>query len=141
MIKTITHAFFLLLLLAFTAEARAQDTTRSREEMQARIAAQLAEVQERLQLTDEQAGQVRPILQEGMQQRRALLQQFQEAHGGRRYRQALRRLRKNLQQIQEETEAKLRPVLTEEQMTEYRQIQDERRARLREEMRQRRSNA
>lgn len=104
----------------------------------------LEDARRRLNLTDEQVEQVRPILRSGFQ---AMLEVFQK-HGiepGERsgttdrigLRQ-LRRLRRDLDAVRKQTLKHLDGVLTAAQLKTYKQIQEERRKALRERLRQRR---
>jgi Spy/CpxP family protein refolding chaperone len=73
----------------------------------------VARLTEPLDLTDEQQGQVRQILEERFAERREL----RAAH------------HEEMETLREETEGKLAEVLTAEQMDELRQLREERRAR------------
>ena len=81
-----------------------------------------AAMKERLNLTEEQAAKVGPIIDESTNKRRNMMQQQREQGFGRGG-----AMRHELQIIQEDTEQQLAAVLTEKQMEEYRRIQHERR--------------
>ena len=109
------------------------------EELRQRLEAARA----RLDLTDEQVEQVRPILQSGFE---AMLEVFEE-HGidiqdrsgsARRLRfRQLRRLQRDLQAVRERTIEDLDGVLSDAQLEVYKQIQEENRQEMRERFRQR----
>ena len=85
---------------------------------------QLSELRERLALTDEQAEQVRPILEESREKMLALRDKFQ---GQGRSRSNMQSFRAEIEKLTKETEGKLEMVLTDEQMKEYKEIQEARR--------------
>ena len=104
----------------------------------------LEKTRARLNLTDEQAEQVRPILRAGFEAQKKVLQK----HGieirpgaeapGRLSLLELRRLNRDLAKVREQTLDKLSDILTDEQIKVYREIQQERRQELRERLRKRR---
>ena len=124
------------------ATAPAQDAGRAErlEVFQQR----LEEARTRLDLTDEQVGQVRPILRTEFE---ALLDVLQE-HGidlqagsggaGRLGFLRLRRVQRDLNAAREQTLEDLDDVLTDEQIETYREIQEENRQAMRARLRQRR---
>jgi len=88
-----------------------------------------AAMRERLNLTEEQAAKVGPIIDESINKRRNMMQQQREQGSGRGG-----AMRHELQTIQEDTEQQLEAVLTAKQMEEYRRIQHERRCKMISEM-------
>jgi len=117
-----------------TEEAATEDAVD--EKASERFRAQMAETQERLQLTDEQTETVRPILEKATMQRHAIL----EKHGvdlegtektDRPGRRTLRRMRNDLQEVNKETQRELEEVLTSEQMKQWEALQEERRTEMR----------
>lgn len=77
-----------------------------------------AVMKERLNLTEEQAAKVGPIIDESIKKRRSVMQQQREQGFGR-----VDSMRDELRAIQESTENQLEAVLTKRQMEEYRRIQ------------------
>ena len=127
------------------APAPAAAATAGQEEEQAEALQQrLEETRARLNLTDEQVDQVRPILRAGFE---AMLEVFEE-HGidpanpsgsGRRLRlRQLRRLQQDLNALGERTLEELGAVLNDEQIEGYKEIQKENREAIRERLRGRR---
>ncbi len=104
----------------------------------------LEEVRTRLNLTDEQVEQVRPILKAGFD---AMLEVLQE-HGinlrdrpastGRLGFLQLRQLRRDLDGVRAQTIKDLDDMLTDAQLEVYKEIQEENRQAMRERLRQRR---
>jgi Spy/CpxP family protein refolding chaperone len=88
----------------------------------------------RLNLTDEQEARIRPIIEEQIKNRAALIEKYQ-GHG----REGRRFLRNELQELNQNTENQLQSILTKEQMEKYRKMQAEEREQMREGFRSRRS--
>ena len=104
----------------------------------------LEEARIRLDLTDEQVEQVRPILRAGSEALAGVLQQhgidLRDRSGGAnrlRFRQ-LRRLQRDLNAVREQTLEDLEEVLADEQLEAYKEIQEENRRAMRERLLQRR---
>lgn len=116
-----------------TAQASAPAQTPSSERV-TQLQERLKQIEERLALTPEQKEQVRPILQEELQQLKALRENMQDGGGNRRQR---RRALKDAREIQTEADKKLRGILSESQMAELKKIREEWRAQARERMRER----
>lgn len=103
----------------------------------------ILEMKERLDLTEEQADLVLPILDEARKQRQAMMEKFRgQGRGGmgpggvgRGDMSAMREMREEMQRLDEQTEQRLAKILTEKQMDEYRKIKKEQRERMRERMR------
>ena len=118
-----------------TAAAFAQEADRAEQAEQ--FQQRLEETRSRLNLTDEQVEQVRPILRAGFE---ALLEVLEEhgidlqdrsgAAGRLRFRQ-LRRLQRDLNAVREQTIEDLDDVLTDEQLETYKEIQEENRQAIR----------
>ncbi|MEJ2151865.1 MAG: hypothetical protein P8Y29_02670 [Gemmatimonadota bacterium] len=91
-------------------------------------AAHIDQLIEELGLSSDQASQVRPILEESMDQRRAL---FEGARAGRGHpdRSQMQALRAEMDAIREQTDAQLTEVLTADQMAQLREIRASRQAR------------
>lgn len=92
-------------------------------------AKRLAHMQTALNLTAEQVEQIRPILEDGAVERRAV---FEKYHG-----QDRSRMRAEMQKLREETESALGAVLTAEQMAKWQLLRKNRR----DQRRQRHSSA
>ncbi len=80
-----------------------------------------------LDLSADQASQVRPILEESMNQRRALFEGARTGEG-RPDRSQMQALRPEMEAIREQTDARLAEVLTADQMTQLREIRASRQA-------------
>lgn len=105
----------------------------------------LEEARTRLNLTDEQVEQIRPILQGGFKVILGVLQehvidlQDRRPGGANRLRLwQLRRLQRDLNAVRKQTLENLEEVLTDEQLEIYKEIQEENRQALRERLPQRR---
>ncbi len=109
------------LALAQTAEREGPD----RAKMPERFAAEIEEVEARLDLTEDQEVLVRPIIERGVARGRALAQSYGLGSGGRPSMQQLLSLQGAAQQILREMEADLGQVLTTDQMKEYMKIRQE----------------
>lgn len=88
----------------------------------------MARLIERLDLTDAQADQVRPIIEEQLEKQKAVFEKYR-GQG----REGFRAARPEMQAIRQETEDRLKDVLTDEQMEKYRiwkeEVRDSRRKR------------
>ena len=116
----------------------------ARTEQLEELRQRLEEARTRLDLTDEQVEQVRPILRAGSEALLGVLQEhgidLRDRSGGAnrlRFRQ-LRRLQRDLEAVREQTLEDLDEVLTDEQLEIYKEIQEENRQAMRERLRQRR---
>ena len=126
---------FGLLASLTTSQAQQVDPDRLAE-----LEARIEQTKQRLNLTDEQAVQIEPILESNFHASMLIL----ESHGidlsvprEQRARPNFREIRaigKELQAVREETAEEMAEFLTEEQMEEYRKIQEERRAEMREQI-------
>ena len=126
-----------LLLLSPTADAE----DRHEQAMQ-RVEGNLQEAQERLQLSDEQASRLRPILTEDAEQRLEVIGKYATDENGERKRPSrkdMKEMRDQIQMVNERTNKSLSMVLNEEQLVEYREMMSERRASMREEAKKRRA--
>ena len=90
----------------------------------------ILEMKERLNLTEEQAVQFHPIMEESIEKRHALVQNYR----GKGLR-GMRSLRNEMQELREKTEKQLETILTETQMEEFRKMQDEQRKKMRDKIR------
>ena len=105
---------------------------------------QLQETRTRLNLTDAQVEQVRPILRAAFEARLEVLREYgidlraDSGSTGRLGFFRARRLRRDLDGVQERTMDALDDVLTEAQIEAYEELQEERREAIRERLRQRR---
>ncbi len=108
-----------------------------------RLQAQLEETKERLQLTDEQVAQLRPILERSLEKRLQVLEKHgisldPEAPQKKLGLRKARKLRNDMKKVRKETEEELKGVLSQNQMKEWKKIEEERSQRLREELQKRR---
>lgn len=129
---------------AGVSESRAPEPGADRAKQFEQFRQNLEDTRRRLNLTDEQVDQIRPILRSGFQ---AMLEVFQKhgiepgEHSGTTDRIGflqLRRLRRDLDAVRKQTLKHLDGVLTDTQLKTYKQIQEEHRKALRERLRQRR---
>lgn len=132
-----TRLFLTLALTCATAIAAAQPTQAQQEELQQR----LANVAERLELTDEQKVQIEPIITESFAQQQEILQKYgidPSAQGGSRSRpnpRTARQLRNDMQSLRDNTREQLDGILDDDQMAEYARLQDEMREQMRNKIR------
>jgi Spy/CpxP family protein refolding chaperone len=93
----------------------------------------LAEAKDRLDLSDEQLEQVKPVMQEAAEAQRSILARYGidlEAEGGPGNALGMRearKLRQDLSKVRAETLEKLDGILTDEQLDEFKKMQEERR--------------
>ena len=105
------------------------------------IQAQLEQAKQRLDLTDEQLEQLRPILKASIEESIAVLQKHDidlSVPKEQRERPSFREMRalgKDMKQVRESTTDKLAGVLSEEQLETYIKIQEERRKQMRDQIR------
>ena len=137
-------AVVLTLAVAIGNVTAASGQDADRQAQVAQFLERLEKTRARLNLTDEQVEQVRPILRAGFEAQKKVLQKHgieirpgAEAPGRLRLLE-LRRLNRDLSKVREQTLDKLSDVLTDEQIKVYREIQEERRRELRERLRKRR---
>ena len=88
----------------------------------------------RLNLTDEQEAKFRPIIEEQITKRGALIEKYQ-GQG----REGMGSLRNELEELNQSTENQLQSILTKEQMENYRNMQAEERRQMRKGFKGRRS--
>lgn len=137
-------ALFVLMLLLHPVGLHAQTggDRPDAEAIQEQMAARFDSLATHLNLTDAQAEQVKPILRQSLQERRARLASFRdeaEDKGRRGKRRALRSLRNDMKEIDEETIDQLDDILSEEQMDAYIGYRDAQREKMRDELRSRRN--
>ncbi len=94
---------------------------------------QFERLKERLDLSDQQAEELRPIFEESREKLGALREQYQDQE---RSQETMEALRNERAELQEETNQKLATILSDEQMTQYREMQGEARANMRQGQRQ-----
>jgi Spy/CpxP family protein refolding chaperone len=93
----------------------------------------MAETQSRLDLSDEQLDQVRPVMQSAAEAQRSVLTRYGidlEAEGAPETKLGMRearKLRSDLGKVRAETLEQLDDILTDEQLDELRKLQEERR--------------
>ncbi len=81
----------------------------------------VADLKTRLNLTDEQTEQVRPIIEEHVQKRNAILQSRRAAGGN----GGIASLKEDMRKLREDTKTKLQSVLSRSQMDEFRKYMEE----------------
>ena len=86
----------------------------------------LAHMTDRLELSDEQAEQIRPIIEDQVTKRSELFEKYH--HQGRESR---RQMRSEMRTLIEETDKQLEPILSDEQMAELKKMREERPRRMR----------
>jgi hypothetical protein len=111
-----TLGFFLVALLLATGGVRAQ------RGQQQRAGERAEEMRERLQFTEEQEQQMRPILKDTGKQVRELRERYRNEERNRETAQAMR---KEMEAIQASTRAQLEQILSSEQLAEYDALQSE----------------
>ncbi|MEO0422261.1 MAG: hypothetical protein AAF184_08005 [Pseudomonadota bacterium] len=129
-----TRLFLTLALTFATAIAVAQPNQAQQEELQQR----LADVAERLELTEEQKVQIEPIITESFAQQQQLLRKYgidPSGQGGRPSPRTARQLRGDMQDLRENTRQQLDGILSETQMEEFARLQDEMRTQMRNKIR------
>ena len=133
--KRLTTLLASVTLLGLCLPALAQDdrALQAEERIQALI--------ERLQLTEEQIDEVRPVLEESAAAQQRILSTYgldpesRQSAAERPGRRQLMTMRKEMNAVREKTMAKLEQSLSDEQLAEFERIQEERRAEMRERMR------
>jgi hypothetical protein len=96
---------------------------------------------ERLELTDEQIEQVKPVLQESASAQRAILSSYGMDPQSRQNSatkpglRQMRAMRSEMDAVRETTLSELAPILSDEQLEEFKRIQKERQAEMKERMR------
>lgn len=107
----------------------------------AKLEQQLEQTKARLNLSDEQAEALYPVLKGSMTEQRRILSTYgvsldNRANAASRLsmKQALA-MRKELEAVRDETRSALVPILSDQQMDEFQHIQDERRAEMRDRIR------
>jgi hypothetical protein len=123
-----TMVAFLILVLASALAASAGQEQVSAENLE-QLRQRFEEIRKRLDLTPEQAEQVRPVLVEELQKLKALQDKY--AAGNQNLRARLEALR-DLRDIRSATNAKLQKILSKEQMDEMEEIREEWREQFRE---------
>lgn len=99
--------------------------------------AQLQETIDRLELTDEQIEKARPVLENAVDKRDAILKKYGldeaslDSGAKRPGRRSLRAMRGEMDELSDETIEDLRAILTAEQIDEYEALQTERREEMR----------
>ena len=129
---------------AFSETASVVEKNSPNENASAVLEEFIAETKARLDLTDEQAEKITPILQSNFESRRAVLLKYGIDIESRKppaqklgFRKA-RTLGKEINKVRASTEKALEDILTKEQMSEYKTMQNERKNKMRERLRARR---
>ena len=125
-----------LLTLSLTSAHLPADDDRA-----AMAQAQMQQTMERLELTDEQIEQAKPVLQGAASAQREILASYGMDPQGRQNSASkpgirqMRAMRDEMTAVRESTLEELDPILSDEQMTEFKLIQEERQAEMRERIR------
>ncbi len=123
-ITTFTVTSFLFaLFLAFGANASAQPSRPTAEEI-------INKLEQKLDLTDEQIRQIYPIIEEQMTKRKELIEKVRSQGFS-----ARRSMKSKMKEINKETETKLAAHLSSEQLSQWKKIQKEMRSEMRGKMR------
>lgn len=131
LITVLFVALFVLSPAALANEERAKD-------IEQQIEQRVAEIVERLELTDAQRADLEPILRAGFEEQKKILESYgfdADGEGGRPSgfgRRDMRAMRGELKAVRSQTMNDVEKILTPEQMAELEVIQDERRAEMRE---------
>ena len=127
--------------LAFSEPDSVVEETTAAKNPPAALEEMIAETKARLDLTDEQAERVAPVLQSGFESQRSVLKKYGiDIESGEPPAQKLgfrkaRAMGQELQTVRASTAEALEDILTKEQMREYETMQDERRNKMRERIR------
>ncbi|MEO1596472.1 MAG: Spy/CpxP family protein refolding chaperone [Pseudomonadota bacterium] len=129
--KTLKIAAALVASLAVSTHALAED------DRAAMAQEQMQQTFERLDLTDEQIDQVKPVLEASAEEREKIMSEYgmDPESGKRPGMRKMRAMKQEMDSVQEKTIAELKKILTDEQITEFQQIQEERQAAMRDRMR------
>jgi len=133
------NLFFIILaaglLVTATMACSSLNTQKARRVPGGKSADQIiSDMKNRLNLTDEQEAKIRPIIEEQVKNRAALIEKYR-GQG----REGMSSMRNELQALNQSTENQLQSILTKEQMEEYRKMQAEEREQMRKGSRSRRS--
>lgn len=112
-------------VLAMPAPGAAQGATAQRKEQ---LQERLQKIKDRLELTPEQAGHVRPALTEEMQK----LKLVRDKYSGDQNRRARLKMAREARGVQKDTDEKLQKIFTKKQMEEMKKIREEFRQQYRE---------
>ena len=86
----------------------------------------LAHMTDRLELSDEQAEQIRPIIEDQVTKRSELFEKYHEQG-----RESRGQMRSEMRTLMEETDKQLEPILSADQMAELKKMREERHQRMR----------
>ncbi|MCP4346477.1 MAG: hypothetical protein GY795_13230 [Desulfobacterales bacterium] len=86
----------------------------------------MSALKERLNLTEEQESQVRPVIEKQVESRKAIFDKYRDEP-----RENRKSMRDEIKQNREDTEKQLEAILSEEQMEEYRNYLNEKRSKRR----------
>ncbi len=132
--KHFNVTLLLVLFASLPATAAQQQEDRSTQ-----LEERVTEARQRLDLTDEQAARMTPVIESGMEATLLVLEEYgidpQARASGAQAKLRLRQKRalaQELNRISAEVRDEMSEFLTDEQLAEYREIQEERRAEMRE---------
>jgi hypothetical protein len=118
----------MLLLAAFLLAPGGADDVHAQAVTAERLKEHAAAVRERLDLTDEQVAEIRPLMEE----RNRRFAEIRERYAADDSRQARRDMAKEARAVQQDYETAVEPILTGEQVAEWREMQNEMRAAMKE---------
>jgi hypothetical protein len=133
--KPLTTAAIVFTLSLFNASVKADD------ERAAKAQEQMQQTFERLELTDEQIEQVKPVLQESASAQQEILASYgmdpqsRQNSASKPGLRQMRAMRSEMEGVRKDTINELEPILSNEQLDEFKLIQQERRAEMKERMR------
>lgn len=137
-------AFALMLMVGLQSPQHVKAQNVDQESVQTQLAEEAAELKERLNLTEDQIEQMRPVLENSVERRLAILEKYDIDLENRDpdkkkpgYR-TLRKMRKDMNKSREQTNKELSNILSDEQLKEYKKIQDERKDKMRAKLKERR---
>ncbi len=128
--KIMLKALIAILITSGSSYAQSQQVS---DEQIEQIIERIEETKARLNLSDEQAEEVRPIFEENVQSSLEILKSYGFERGQKpklNFRKKLA-LRRDMNEVRDNTDNKLKTILTDAQMQEYAIIRDERRKELR----------
>ena len=131
----------ILVIFAAMAAVMASATTHAQDDRAAEAEERMEQAKARLNLTDEQADQMAPVLESSIEARREILANYGvdlESGNGSASKLGFRKARamkKELEVVRADTLDAVDDILTDEQLDEFRRIQEERQAEVRERFR------
>lgn len=134
LVKSLLTAAFAILLggVLMLSPAQAEPRGEPQREISPEVA--VCVLKDRLDLTDEQADAIKPIIEESMSKRREIFEKYSDQR-----RETRKDMRSEMQELRGGTEGDLAAVLTEEQIEDFQALMEERKERRKERFKERRS--